>query len=79
MRQYDTESCYNSETEKFDARKLKVDCPKCNRKFAALCSKKTVALGSSVQWVGCDYQESASKFKTKCKCGNEFEFATVTS
>lgn len=79
IRHYDTEHCYNSESEKFDARKLKVDCPNCGRNFAALCSKKTEFIKSTQRYFGCDDLESVSEFKTTCTCGNDFRFATCIS
>ena len=71
---YSDEGCYNFDTDKCDYRKLKIKCPKCERRFAALCSKKTSHVKNGSSWVGCDYKEYYSELKTVCKCGAEFNF-----
>lgn len=65
---------WNFDTDKVDKRKIKIECPSCKRKFAALCSKSTTDNGHSN--VGCpDYDDWASRHKTVCgKCKHEFEF-----
>lgn len=76
---YDDEECHNIDTEKFNASKLKVECPKCQRVFAALKSPHTKSGEGYWRWVGCDYKEPACDHTTKCvKCGTEFAFTTFT-
>jgi|GEM_PF-4772988 len=76
--QYDTEHCWNPDTDKMDKRKLKVKCPHCERLFAALCSQKTKLVDHGMQWCGEDY-EGYSQFITTCSCKKEFKFTTVCS
>ena len=69
------EVAYNSDTGEFDDRKLKVECPGCERKFAALCSKYTEEAGGGWKWVGQSHKEPYTVFKTTCrKCKETFKF-----
>lgn len=64
----------NFDTDKVDNRKMTLNCPTCNRKFAPLCSKSTRKLGHQ-NW-GCpEFDEFISMYITRCgKCHHEFKF-----
>lgn len=68
-----------TELENFDKRKLKIDCPTCGRRTAALCSPKTSIVQSGWRWVGLDHREPYATFKSTCiQCLNEYKFTTYT-
>lgn len=73
---YDVEDAWNSDTDRFDQRKVKVECPSCERVFAALCSPHTVKTDGGWRWVGCDHREPYTSWRTRCSCGAEFTFDT---
>ena len=75
---YSDEDCYNDDTDGFDRRKIKVDCPNCKRVFAALCSPRTDLVASGWRWVGCDHKEPYARWSTLCRCGTQFTFDTYT-
>ncbi len=75
---YSEETCgaHNYDTEKVDNRKIKVDCPSCNRRFAALCSSKTKHINTVNH--GYEYDDWFSYYETTCvKCGATFKFAVT--
>lgn len=77
---YDVEDCWNGETDRFDARKCKVQCPKCKREFAALLSPYTKHLDGGWRWVGCDHKEPYDDHATICvRCKFAFRFTTYIS
>lgn len=77
---YDNEECYNFDTDKEDWRKLKITCPCCQRRFAAICSKFTKCVHGGYRWVGDSHKEPYNDFTTHCrKCGKDFKFTTFTS
>lgn len=71
---YDGEYATNFDTDKLDPRKIKIQCPKCGRVFAALCSQKTKLVDSGMRWVGCDHREPYANYETACKCGSSLSF-----
>lgn len=75
---YSDEDAYNDDTDGYDRRKIKVGCPGCGRYFAALCSPHTQNIGGGWRWVGCDHRQPESDFKTRCRCGREFQFTVYT-
>ena len=76
---YSDEDAYNCETDNYDLRKIKIICPHCGRKFAALCSKLTKLIHSGMRWVGCDHKEPYGCYETKCtKCKNDMHFTVHT-
>lgn len=76
---YDDEEAYNFDTGKFDKRKIRVTCPKCENVSSPLCSKKTKQLDSGWRWVGCDHKEPYTRFETECrKCKAKYRFSTHT-
>jgi len=77
--QYSDEDVENPETEAPDWRKLKIQCPVCKRKFAAMLSKFTKAVRSGWRWVCDSHKEPYSEYETKCnKCGSELRFVIYT-
>lgn len=76
---YSDEIAYNWNTWAYDKRKIKIDCPHCNRGFAALCSKNTKQVDTGWRWVGCDHREPYATFETTCgKCKKELMFTVYT-
>lgn len=73
---HDVEDAYNGDTDRFDARKVKVTCPGCGRTFAALCSPRTAKIGGGWRWVGVDHRQPETDWLTTCRCGQRFEFTT---
>lgn len=75
---YSDEDAFNLDTEKFDNRKIKVECPGCGALFAPLCSRLTVPIQGGMRWVGCDHREPYETWLTRHRCGQEFTFTTYT-
>lgn len=70
------EDSYNPDSDKVDKRKIKIDCPNCQRLSAPLCSNKTTLLHNSN--VGMEWDEYHATYTTQCRCGQHYRF-TVTS
>lgn len=71
----DGQGYYNDETDKMDYRKLKVECPNCERLFAALFSPYLIVRGSSWVWRGDSHKEPETEFAVLCVgCNHWFIF-----
>lgn len=75
---YNDEDAWNVDTDKYDLRKIKVECPGCRTRFAALCSSKTTKVADGMRWVGCDHKEPYATYVTTHRCGAQFSFTTYT-
>jgi len=68
---------YNPATDCMDMRKVKITCPICGRKFAALLSKFTKA--TRHYFIDLDCEDPAVEMKTFCrKCKSEITFRMST-
>lgn len=75
---HDDEEAMNSDTDKYDKRKIRVTCPHCLRVGSPLCSHKTVMFDSGWRWVDCSHKEPYSKHVTMCRCGGKYRFDVYT-
>lgn len=75
---YNDEEAY-TENDKYDLRKIKIECPNCGREWCALMSSHTKELRNDLRWVGCDHREPYITYGTKCvRCNASFMFTTHT-
>jgi hypothetical protein len=76
---YSSEDAWNGDTDAFDVRKIKVQCPYCQRNNAPLCSSRTALLSSGWNWVGCDHKEPRTNFEARCPgCRQTYSFTLYT-
>lgn len=70
---YHDDIAYNQKTDEMDYRKVKITCPVCNRKFAALLSKYTKVIRHFR--IDSDGELPAVEFETYCrKCRTKSTF-----
>ena len=70
---YHDSIAYNQKTDCMDLRKVKISCPICGRKFAALLSKFTEPIQH--YFLDSDYEYPAVEMKAFCrKCKSEITF-----
>ena len=75
----DDEEAWNSDTDRFDRRKIKIECPHCHEEFAPLCSPATEMTESGWRWHGCDHREPYGQYRTTHRrCGGKLWFRTYT-
>lgn len=76
------EELLNFDTEKYDRRKLRLECPSCGRPIAPLCSPSLEHVDAGWRWVGLDHQEPWSQYIARCPrskgCGAWFRFLLYT-
>lgn len=70
------EDAWNGDTDRFDKRKMKIECPACREMRAPLCSPKTRPTDGGMRWVGDDHREPYTQFETTCACGARYWFTT---
>lgn len=76
---YSDEDAYNCDTDKLNYRKLKIICPNCKHKCAALLSPHTKKIDSGWRWVGCDHKEPFMKMESLCRiCREKYTFTVYT-
>lgn len=69
----------HTDHDRYDRRKLRVDCPNCGRSASPLCSPHTRPVDGGWRWVGVDHQEPFCTYLTRCRgCRREYRFTTHT-
>lgn len=75
---FDDEGAYNDETDTYDLRRVRVECPACGREQSPLCSPYSRLLVNEWRWVGLDHKEPFATYVTRCRCKSAFKFTTFT-